>query len=83
MTKPTIKLTVRDLDVICSLKGFNRRQLSREIGYSESYLSHAIAEGEIPWKLSERVSERFQLTDDFILEMRELQRLYDSITNNE
>ncbi|MBH8603670.1 helix-turn-helix transcriptional regulator [Thermoactinomyces sp. CICC 10522] len=79
--KPTIRLTKRDLDVLCSLKGITRRELAKQLGYSESYLSHA-RRNEIPFRMSQKICMQLGIDDDFVLELRELQRLYDSITGN-
>lgn len=80
-SKATIRLTKRDLDVICSLKGITRRELAKQLGYSESHISKARKE-EIPFKMSQRICMQLGIDDDFILEIRELQRLHDSINGN-
>lgn len=52
--KPSIKLTARDLDLICSLKGITRREIAKQIGYSESHISR-MRKNEIPFRLSQKI----------------------------
>lgn len=80
--KTTIILQLCDIDCICSLLGITQKELARRIGYSETHISKS-RKSEIPLKLSRRVTEHFGLDDDFIIRLRELQALFDSITKGD
>ncbi|TCW39008.1 hypothetical protein EDC32_102248 [Laceyella sacchari] len=81
----TVKLTKKDIDTLIGILGVSKQEFAEKAGYSRAhfYKYYGAPRG-VPYRMSTRICETYNLTDEIILQLRAMQSLvYDAVTEGD
>ncbi|MGX9708520.1 helix-turn-helix domain-containing protein [Laceyella tengchongensis] len=81
----TVKLTKKDIDTLIGILGVSKQEFAEKAGYSRAhfYKYYGAPRG-IPYRMSTRICETYNLTDDVILQLRHMQAIvHDAVTKGD